>query len=194
MFDMAVAWHPHAVSEYLIGAKPPNRETGRLNGGSFYDYYETKDGRYLSVGSLEPKFWTGFCHAIERDDLIESGYSLDLAVQRSLKLEIREVMLSRTFADWCRHFAEWDVCVEPVLTIPEMLEHPQTQAREILVDVPKSGGGSQRQVGTPFKFSGSQAEYRETGAALGAHTTELLAEAGYSDAEIGILRETGVFG
>ncbi|MGB5060172.1 MAG: CaiB/BaiF CoA-transferase family protein, partial [Candidatus Promineifilaceae bacterium] len=73
MLDMAVAWQAHIASHYLVGDDPPQREGWMLNGGSFYDYYQTQDGRYLSVGSLEPKFWQGFCQAIGRSDLIGRG-------------------------------------------------------------------------------------------------------------------------
>lgn len=194
MFDMSVAWHAHAVSLHLIGGVTPEAESWRLNGGSYYGYYQTQDGRFLSVGCLEPKFWQGFCRAINRPDLTEQGYSTDLEVQQRLKSELRDVIRSRPLADWAAVFAELDVCVEPVLTIPEMLEHPQTEARALLVDVPRPDGSKQPQVGTPFKFSRTQAEYRHIGAAPGAHTNEVLAEVGYSSAEIRSLGETGVFG
>ncbi|RME48583.1 MAG: CoA transferase, partial [Caldilineae bacterium] len=70
MFDMSVAWNAVAVAHYLVGGENPDYESMWLNGGSFYDYYRTADGRYLSVGSLEPKFWAGFCEAIERPELV----------------------------------------------------------------------------------------------------------------------------
>jgi crotonobetainyl-CoA:carnitine CoA-transferase CaiB-like acyl-CoA transferase len=194
MFDMSVAWHAHPISAYLVGGEEPGRETWRLNGGSFYDYYETQDGRFLSVGSLEPKFWQGFCDAIERPDLTEQGYSLDPAVQHSLKVELRAVIAARPLAEWITVFQDEDVCVEPVLTISEMLDHPQTKAREMVVEVPRADGKGQRQIGTPYKFSRSRPEYRHIGAPLGAHTGEVLAEAGYSDGEIQSLGDAGAFG
>ena len=71
MADMALAWNSLAASQWLVGGELADYETGPLNGGGTYDYYRTKDGRYLSVGSLEPKFWQGFCEAIGRPDLVE---------------------------------------------------------------------------------------------------------------------------
>lgn len=194
MFDMSVAWHAHMVATFLVGGEPPDRESERLNGGSFYDFYETSDGRYLSVGSLEPQFWTGFCRALDRDDLIEDGFSLDLAVQRATKQEIQATILRRPLDHWTSLFEKMDVCVEPVLTIPEMLAHPHTIERGMIVDVPKSDGGSQPQVATPFKFSESRPQYKMVGVAPGSHTDALLAEAGYTPAELLSLRDSGVLG
>ncbi len=194
MFDMSIAWHAHVVSHYLIGEEVPEFENWRLNGGSFYDFYRTKDGRYLSVGSLEPKFWQGFCQAIGRPELIEQGYSLELDAQQSVKKEVQATIATRTLDEWSVIFAEQDVCVEPVLTIPEMIDHQQTKARDMIVQVPKPDGSSQRQVGSPFKFSNSQPEYKHTGTPSGVHTDEILANAGYTKSDIQSLREKGAFG
>ncbi|MCP4424395.1 MAG: CoA transferase [Chloroflexi bacterium] len=193
MFDMVVAWQAHVVSHYLVGDEIPERESWALNGGWFYDYYKTKDGRYLSVGSLEPKFWAGFCRAIGRPDLIERGMTLDLAAQRQVKAEIRAELAKKRLDEWTAVFSPLDVCVEPVQTIPEMVEHPQTQERGLIVTVPKPDGTGQRQIGSPFKFSEGQAEYKWMGTAVGAHTGEILREAGYNQAQIQALQEAGVW-
>jgi crotonobetainyl-CoA:carnitine CoA-transferase CaiB-like acyl-CoA transferase len=194
MFDMAVAWHSHVVSMYLVGGDVPTFESWGLNGGGYYDCYETQDGRYLSVGSLEPQFWQGFCHAIERPDFIERGYAAETGKMEALKGEIGTVIRGKTLAEWTAVFAEQDVCVEPVLSVPEMIEHPQTVARQMVVEVVQGNGRIQKQIGAPLKFSGSQPEYKHTGVKLGAHNEEVLAEIGYSAAEIAELQEGGVLG
>ncbi len=190
MFDMMVAWQTHVISHTLVGGETPERESWALNGGRYYDYYETKDGRFLSVGSLEPKFWQGFCHAIGRPDLIEPGLRLDGDSQQQVKAAIRAVLQGRTLAEWTAVFADLDVCVEPALTIPEMLAHPHTQARGLVVDVPKPDGTSQRQIGSPFKFSAGEAGYGGVGRPLGADTEQVLVEAGFTLSEIeGLYRQ-----
>ena len=194
MLDASITWNILAASEYLVGGQNPDYEAEWLNGGSFYNFYRTHDGRYLSVGSLEPKFWTGFCQAIERPDLIDKGYEPDLEVQKALKVDIQEIIATRTLDEWMVSFAMVDVCVEPVLTIEEMIEHPQTQARQMIVEVPTQDGARQRQVGSPYKFSRSRPTYKHIGVALGAHTDQVLAELGYSTEEVEILRAGGVFG
>lgn len=194
MFDMAVGLSAHIATYYLVGNTLPDRENLFLNGGSYYDFYRTRDGRYLSVGSLEPQFWRGFCHAINRPDLIDDGQNRDPAVQHRVKTEIEHEIARRTLAEWTEIFGALDVCVEPVQTIAETVAHPHTQARHMVVDVPKPNGGSQRQIANPFKFSAGEAQYRHTGGALGADTESVLREMGYSAEKIAQLREKGVFG
>lgn len=194
MLDGSIALNALAVAQYLVSGQNPQPEAERLNGGCYYDFYQTADGRYLAVGSLEPKFWTGFCEAIGRPDLIERGYEADLTAQRALKVELEAVIATRSLEAWLAIFAELDVCVEPVLTIEEMVDHPQTKSRQMIVEVRRPDGSSQRQVGSPYKFSRSRPAYQYTGCPLGAHTAEVLAEAGYSPQEIEELRAAGVFG
>jgi crotonobetainyl-CoA:carnitine CoA-transferase CaiB-like acyl-CoA transferase len=162
----------------------PAPEGMALNGGRAYDLYQTQDGRWLSVGSLEPKFWEGFCIAIGRADLIAPGLGLDDGEQARVKAAVREAIAARPLAEWIAVFAPLDVCVEPVLTVPEMLAAPQTAARGLVVDVPRPGSGAQRQIASPWRFSEGAAEYRHVGAPLGQHTAEVLRAAGFSDEEI----------
>jgi crotonobetainyl-CoA:carnitine CoA-transferase CaiB-like acyl-CoA transferase len=187
MFDLMVAWQAHLISHNLVAGETPQPENMALNGGRAYDYYETGDGRWLSVGSLEPKFWEGFCAAIARPDLVAPGLSIDPDSQLWVKAETRAAIAARPLDDWIAIFAPLDVCVEPVLTVPEMLAHPQTVARQLVVEVPKPGGGQQRQIANPWRFSGGAADYRHTGAPLGAHTDEVLREAGLTTTEIDAL-------
>jgi crotonobetainyl-CoA:carnitine CoA-transferase CaiB-like acyl-CoA transferase len=194
MLDMAIAWQAHAISQYLVGGEAPTPESWALNGGSFYDYYQTADGRYLSVGSLEPKFWQGFCTALNRPDLISRGLDQSPENQQGLKADIQEEIGKRPLSFWQSLFVENDVCVEPVLTIPEMLNHPQVQARNMVVDVPKPDGSTKQQIANPFKFSEGEAAYRWVGTAVGAHTDEILREAGYTPYQIENARNRGICG
>lgn len=194
MMDMMLAWQTHIISQYLVGQELPDRERLPLNGGGAYDFYETADGRYLSVGSLEPKFWIGFCQAIERPGLIQQGYIQDAAVQQAVKQEISACIAARPLAEWVAIFAPLDFCVEPVLDIAEVLNQPQVSARKMIVDVPKVDGQTQQQIGSPFKFSAGQAQYKHIGAKLGAHADELLAEIGYSELDIENFYNEGLLG
>lgn len=184
MHDGSLAWNSMTAAIEIVGDAPPAPEQMLLNGGTFYDLYETKDGRLLSVSPLEPKFWTQFCHAIDRPDLIAPGLNFDPANQQAVKAEIRPILQSRTLAEWTAHFAQFDACVEPVLTTREALDHPHTRARGMLVEVPHPGGPPQPQIATPIRLSGHQPAYRHVGPSTGAHTHQILTKLGYTEEQI----------
>ena len=194
MLDGSLAWNATGIAHTIVGGRSPEQERMGLNGGRFYDYYETSDGRYLSVGSLEPKFLQGLCQAIGLPDLFKAGMSLKADGQPGVKEAIQQEISKRSLAEWNAIFADYDVCVEPVLTTAEALDHPQAKARDMIVEVPKPDGTTQRQVGTPIKFSGSQPTYKHIGAAVGTHTKSVLEEAGFTADEIETLQAAGVFG
>lgn len=192
MLDGSVAWNATVAAEALVGGISAEPERLPLNGGSFYDLYETADGKLLSVGSLEPKFWQQFCHAIGRAELFPLGLNFDSDQQQALKKEIRIAIKSKTLADWTAIFAQVDACVEPVLSTQQALASQQVQARQMVVDVPQADGTAQQQVGTPIKMTGFSAEYKHVGAPLGAHTRQVLTQLGYSDDAITQLEADGV--
>jgi alpha-methylacyl-CoA racemase len=193
MYDSSLAWNCQVNPGYLVGGIVPEYESMGLNGGSFYDCYETKDGRYMSVGSLEPKFWIGLCETLGIPEIIgkvtEPGPDM-----QPLKEAIQNVFITKTQAEWIEIFSKVDVCVEPVLDVDEAFAHPQAAARNMIAEVPKPDGGTQRQTGNPIKFSKCETVYKHVGCELGEHTVDVLTEAGYSGAEIEAFREAGIFG
>lgn len=190
MTDAAFSMHALTAPGALIEKNDPGLETTQLNGGSFYDCYETKDGRYFSVGGLEPQFFMQFCNAIGRPELAGKGLAMEPSIVAETKREIGEAMKEKTFAEWEQIFAEIDSCTEPVLTFSEACEHPQIRARNMVVEVETPGGKKQKQVASPFRFSATPPEYRFSGTGLGTHTEEVLRESGFSDEEIDALRKS----
>ncbi|MFD3449628.1 CaiB/BaiF CoA transferase family protein [Microbacteriaceae bacterium 4G12] len=159
---------------YLTSEIEPEPEKMVLNGGTFYDYYETKDGRYFSVGSLEPPFRQQLCEAIGQPELIELGMSENTEDIFTFKEVLTKAFLSKTYTEWLAIFADLPACVEPVLKFSEACEHPQIKAREMIVEVPKPDGTSQIQIACPIKFSAYKPEYRFVGVKIGTHTKEIL--------------------
>lgn len=194
MTDASFALNALAGSRFLSGGLEPEPEKMLLNGGSFYDYYLTKDGRYLAVGSLEPQFRKQLCIAIDRQDLLELSESRCLADQKMFKDKLIKVFKSKELAEWQKVFSEKDACVEPVLKFSESCCHPQIIARKLVVDVPKPDGSTQRQIGHPVKYSSFSPKYRHIGAKLGAQTNRVLQKTGYSKDEITLFMKKGVFG
>ncbi|MCK9797557.1 CoA transferase [Pseudomonas sp. MAFF 302030] len=188
MTDCVFSLHAMAGAGYLACGVEPEREDQLLNGGSFYDYYRSRDGRWLSVGSLEPGFMQALCQALGRPELAVLGLSPEPGQQQALKQALQIEFEKHDFAELCALFAPLDACVEPVLSLAEALAHPQLQARELVQQVPRGDGSSQAQIACPLKFSQGLPAPRHIGAGLGAHSAEVLAELGYSPERIEELR------
>lgn len=191
MTDAAFSMHALTAPPALVGGVEPQLEQTQLNGGSFYDCYETADGRWLSVAGLEPQFFNQFCQAVGHPEWSAKGLALNPDIQGPLKQDIAAVMKTRTFDQWVATFSQLDACVEPVLSFSEACSHPQIAERNLVVDVPTPAGGSQRQLASPVKFSATPPRYAFTGAALGAHTDEVLKASGYSEEQIADLKKKG---
>lgn len=194
MTDCAFSLHGMAGAGYLGAGVEPDMENQALNGGSFYDYYRTRDGRWFSVGSLEPQFMQQFCAAIGRPELAARGLSPKPEDQRELKRAIEIEFEKRDFAEWSELFAALDACVEPMLPLSEAVRHPQIEARGLVTEVPREGLPAQRQIACPIKFSTGLPAPRHVGVAVGAHTAEVLAELGYTAEQIAALKAGKVAG
>ncbi|WP_220815604.1 CaiB/BaiF CoA transferase family protein [Pseudomonas paralcaligenes] len=192
MTDCAFSLHAMAGAGFLAGGVEPAMENQVLNGGSFYDYYRTRDGRWLSVGSLEPQFMQRFCATLGRPELAALG--LSAKDQDRLKREIAIEVEKHDLAEWQQRFAEVDACVEPVLSLAEAVEHPQLAVRGVVTEVPREGRPAQRQIACPIRFSEGLEPPRHIGAAVGAHNDEVLRELGYDEEEIARLKAGKVLG
>ena len=191
MTDGVVAFNALSGAAFLVDGTEYRREEGFLNGGSLYDFYETKDGQYLSFGGLEPQFFAAFCETIGRPDLIP-GSVVPPELPR-VKEEVREALKTKTRDEWMALFAKVDACVEPVLALGEALADPHVSARGLVVEVDLPGGGKVQQLGHPIRYSATPPEYRSAGCTAGTHTREVLRELGYTDAEIEKFEKTGLF-
>ncbi|MEL4167803.1 Crotonobetainyl-CoA:carnitine CoA-transferase CaiB [Pseudomonas sp. NFACC09-4] len=192
MSDCVFSLNALAGAGYLACGVEPGREDQLLNGGSFYDYYRTRDGRWMSVGSLEPAFMQALCEALGRPELAAQGLSPKPEEQYALKQALQTEFQKHDFAELCGLFARVDACVEPVLSLAEAVRHPQLQARELVKQVPRGDGSSQAQMACPLRFSDGLPEPRHVGVGLGAHTDQVLGALGFSAGRIAELRRSGV--
>jgi len=191
MADGVVAFNTLAGNAYLVDGNEPGREGFLLNGGSLYDFYETRDGGYLSLGALEPQFFAAFCEGIGRPDLAVGGVLPENIGE--VKEQIRATIRTKTRGEWMKLFEGTDACVEPVLTLAEALDDRQTRERSLVVEVELPTGGTVRQIAHPIKFSETSQEYRGSGVPAGTHTREVMRELGYRDVEIEGFTEEGLF-
>lgn len=192
MTDAALALNGMAGAACAAAGQVPGEETELLNGGAFYDYYRTRDGRYMALGGLEPQFIKQLCQSLGCPEMVSFAQSPEPADQQVVKNRLSALIAAQDFEHWCEVFAMVDACVEPVLKLDEALQHPQMQARGMQVQVPAPGGGSQTQLAQPIKLSASEPRYAHIGRELGQDSTEVLQQLGYSDQAIAQLRESGI--
>ncbi|EAS46407.1 alpha-methylacyl-CoA racemase, putative [marine gamma proteobacterium HTCC2207] len=178
-------------STYLSAGVEPTSGSMSLNGGSFYDYYQTSDNRYLSIGSLEPQFFQVLCQTLGDDELLTLANQQDSETQKALRAKLDTIIATKTLAQWREIFKDREACVEPVLTFAEACEYQDSAQREMIVDVKTPNGGSQRQVGSALKLSKSAPEYGVSGGAIGQHSSEILADLGFDKDAIATLRSSG---
>jgi crotonobetainyl-CoA:carnitine CoA-transferase CaiB-like acyl-CoA transferase len=183
MCEGSLAFLIPELGNYDASGVPPRRGAELLNGGAAcYGVYRTRDERFLTVGALEPKFWTAFNQALGRKvDLSElvAGPEEQARVRR----EIQAILETRTRDEWETVFAGSDACVEPVLGPDELAQHPQHAARGLFFTL-----DGLTQVRTPFGHAaGHRAPPR-----LGEHTDAILGEAGLPADEIAALRASAV--
>ena len=149
-------------------------------GAAYYDAYETADGRYVSIGALEPHF---YAELVARLGLDLPRDEVDTDTQRRT---LAEVFRTRTQREWCDLLEGTDACFAPVLTPSEAVHHPHNVARGTFVEV----GGVPQAAPAP-RFSRTQAEVKRPGCPPGAHTRDVLYDCGFTDEEIDRLLATG---
>ena len=190
MTDGMLALNAMTGAGFLVDGQEPRREGEILNGGTLYDIYETADGRYLSVGSVEPQFFVQLCHAIGRDDLADYGIAPpDVS---GIKDEFRKTIKSKTLSEWQEIFSPLDACVEPVLTLAEAFADAHAVERGMVVEVDGPRETKVRQIASPIKFSESRQEYRSIGVIDGSGTKRILEDFGFTEDEISKFEQSGV--
>ena len=188
MSDGALSWLAMVAGRYFCDGVAPRRGDLELAGAILcYRPYACRDG-HVSLGALEPKFWSAWCRGVGREDLIERQFD---GPGSDAHAEVERIFLGRTRDEWQAFASEHDCCLEPVLELDEALDSQLTRARGMVVELDQPGAGPVRQLGVPVKLGRTPGGVRGPGPALGEHTEEVLLDAGYSPEEIAGLAESG---
>jgi len=188
MADGALSWLALVAGRYLCDGEVPRRGAPELAGGIVcYRPYACKDG-YVTLGALEPKFWTAWCRGAGREALIEKQFE---PPGSDTHAEVERVFLERTRDEWQAFASEHDCCLEPVLDLDEALGSELVRAREMVVELEQPGAGTVRQLGVPVKLGRTPGRVDVPGPALGEHTDDVLAAVGYSPDAVAALKESG---
>ena len=165
------------------------REDNMLDGGAhFYGCYETKDGKHISLGSIEPQFYGLLRETIGLDDPAFNAQH-DKTAWPDLKTKLQAVFATKTREQWTEIMEGTDICFAPVLDLDEARVHPHNIARKTFVEV----DGLSQPAPAP-RFDRTPTDTPSGAPEVGQHTDKLLAEAGYSGQEISELRQSGAVG
>jgi len=187
--DAAMVDGSAALMAIFFGARAAGwwhdeRGTNMLDTGAhFYDVYETRDGKYVSIGSIEPQFYR---ELLEKTGLAgeELPHQMDRSQWPALKERLAAIFKSKTRDEWCEIMEGSDICFAPVLDMGEAPQHPHNRARRTFIEV----AGTIQPRPAP-RFSRTQSGVRRPPPHAGQHTDEALREWGFSGEELRKLRE-----
>ncbi|RJO72734.1 MAG: CoA transferase [Myxococcales bacterium] len=193
MSDAMTALQPVTMAGLLTDDPSPARGETALQGLYVcYNLYETKDGRHMALAALEPKFYSAFCEAAGRPDLLSEQYSVAADGEAGYEA-MKALFMSRTREEWTTLMADVDACCEAVLSPAEVKAHPHFAARGLLFETRTADGGRILQAAALPALGRSGKTLAPT-ARLGEHTETILNELGYEPAEIERLAGIGAIG
>jgi alpha-methylacyl-CoA racemase len=180
-----------AVDEFLATGVEPGPRHGLLTARyAYYDTYPTRDGRWLSVAAIEPRFWSNLCELVGLPQW--ASHQEDDAVQDQIRADLRSVFLTRDLDEWIGLLSPADTCVAPVMTVPEIVADAQFTARGDFVAAHDAKAGDFRQVGPVFAGMVPPTEPYEACDMTTTDTDALLRAVGLSDDELAKLHQAGV--
>ena len=162
------------------------RRANLLDGGAhFYDTYQCSDGKWVSIGSIEPQF---YALLLEKTGITDPAFAaqMDRNSWDALRDKLAEVMKQKTQAEWCLIMEGTDVCFGPVLDLDEAPKHPHNVARQTFVEL----GGVTQPAPAP-RFSVTPGAIQGPPPAVGAHDQEALSDWGFTGVEIAALQAAG---
>ena len=176
------------IDEHLTtGAVPHRGETITTGLYPWYNIYETKDGKYVSVGAIEPWFFENLCRLLGCEEFIPEQYT-EGEKREEMFAAFTNVFLTRSRDEWVNLLMPEDTCVAPVYGIDELVDDPHLRHRRMIVENERTDAGARRQVGVMVKLSETPGTIRSPGPEQGQDTPAILEELGYGEREIESLR------
>lgn len=191
MTDVAMSYLTVPASFYFATGRAPRIEELILSGYyPCYAVYKARDGRYLSVGCLERRFWESLCKALKAEGLIPYQWATGEERERAVSI-LKELFEAKDRDELFKELSELDVCVAPVYTIDETLNDPHVLARGMVEEIDHPALGKIKVLGIPIKLSRTPGAVAKPAPSLGEHTEEILRSLGYSDEDIKELKASG---
>lgn len=183
MTDGMVAFLPLALYFQQLSGKDPKRADALLSHRyACYNTYETADGRFLSIGAVENRFWKRLCDHL--GVAVYAALQYDDSRREEILDFMRTTFKSKTLDEWDAELAHLEICWGRVQAFSEMLADPLFREREMILELEGNAGVTQPAIGVPVKLSATPGSVRSAAVEFGASTASILEELGYSKKEI----------
>ncbi|MGD8644983.1 MAG: CaiB/BaiF CoA-transferase family protein [Desulfobacterales bacterium] len=191
MTDGMVAFLPTAMFFRQLTGQEPVRADGLFSHRyACYNTYETADGRFLSIGAVEKRFWRQLCDLLGVPDYAELQYDDQHRIE--IIDFMRQAFKQKTLDEWNLVFGDKDICWGRVQSLSEVLEDPLFRQREMVVEIKGNDGKTSKALGVPVKLSDTPGAVRTPPVEFGESTSDILQELGYTPNEIKKFAEEGV--
>jgi len=187
-----------AADYFRYGVTFKRGETALGGGYHYYNIYETKDGKFVTIGCIEPWLWENLCQEIGREDFIPFHFEDDHLVRlpegkkrEEISSYLKQLFRTKTRDEWFKILSRKNIPIGKVHSWDEVFTDPQVLHRKMLIEVEHPTEGKIKQVGIAIKLSDTPGEIKSPPSMLGEHTEEILAEIGYTRQGIDELRRDG---
>ncbi|MGE4608205.1 MAG: CaiB/BaiF CoA-transferase family protein [Myxococcota bacterium] len=173
----------------VTGNSPRRGQTVLTGQWAYYNIYQCKDGKYLSVGTFEPWFWAKLCGLLGVEEFADRQHpDTESEAQEQIR-RLREIFRTRDRDEWTELLMFEDTCVTPVLSLDEVMHDTNHRERGAIIAGSELGEGFDDQVGVLFRMSKTPGSIRTPAPAVGQHTRDVLVELGYAESEIEALEQ-----
>jgi len=181
--------HTEAATYFATGKVPGLGDILMFRGAPHYGIYQTRDGKYISLGALEPWFYENLCKTLGREDFTPHEFNQEKWPE--IAASFRQTFLTKTRDEWVKLLRQTDTCVAPVYSVDEVFSDPQVLHRKMVVEVEHPTLGKVKQVGISIKLSETPGAIRSVAPKPGQHTDDILLGLGYTKKRIEELRKSG---
>lgn len=191
MTDAVVPFTALPFASYQGTKQVPPPAGFELNGAlANYNVYRCADGKHIALGSLEPKFWNGFCAKAGKPEWAQQFLQADKV--EGLKQEVRAFFLTKQSAEWLTFFAGSDICLTPINSLADLETDPHLKSRNMLVENEHPAVGKYNTINQPLKFKEAIFDNNWPAPDLGDDSASVLKELNYSDETVSQLAGKGV--
>jgi alpha-methylacyl-CoA racemase len=197
--DGAIALMTWFNCGYFFDGSTLSRGESWLHGAyPYYGVYETKDGKYITIGCIEPHFWENLCRLLGKEEYVQYHFALEHSFHRpegekwdEIHSSLKQIFLTKTRDEWFELLIRNDVPAGKVYAPDEVFSDPQVLHRQMVIELEHPTFGRIKQVGIAPKFSSTPGKVRSLSPVPGEHTDEILQGLGYEQEEIKNLRQEG---